>query len=219
MLRRALLLMSAMLCVASAAFAQYRVERAPTTAPATRVEIIPMGGYAWTMSQDVYLGVSPGELDFDDNAYYGVALDFNLQRPGYKTAQLRVMWRREDSDVIFRPALAGQPLKANGSIEYWQIGGVGGIHRGNAMPFTSITLGGSRLVGDNGDNWKFSMIFGLGVKVYTQGKIGFMIQANFPITFTDTWGGVSVGTGGAGLAIGGTGIGQIDVGGGLIISL
>ena len=46
-----------------------------------------------------------------------------------------------------------------------------------------------------------------------------MLDANFPFTFTDSWGGVTVGTGGVGVGIGGTGISQIDVGGGLIIRL
>jgi hypothetical protein len=85
------------------------------------------------------------------------------------------------------------------------------------MPFTSITLGGTRFSAGGDDEWKFSMIFGLGVKVYTSPKVGIMIQGNWPITFTDSWGGVTVGTGGAGVAIGGTGVSQLDVGGGLII--
>jgi hypothetical protein len=62
------------------------------------------------------------------------------------------------------------------------------------------------------------MIFGLGVKVYTSGKIGVLVQGNWPITFTDAWGGVTVGTGGAGVSFGGTGISQLDIGGGLFVS-
>ena len=49
-------------------------------------------------------------------------------------------------------------------------------------------------------------------------KVGIMIQGNWPITFTDLWGGVTVGTGGAGVGLGGTGISQLDIGGGLIIA-
>lgn len=205
---------------ASAASAQYTSQPSYGTAPASKADIVVLGGYAFTLSQDVYpVGVPAGEIDMDDAAFYGVALDFNVARQGDKHGQLRLLWRREDSEIVYRPYAGGGGVSIDGAIEYWQIGGVGGMRRGNAMPFTSVTLGGTRLVGEDGDAWKFSMIFGLGVKIYTQGKFGFMIQGNWPITFTDTWGGVTVGTGGAGVAIGGTGISQIDIGGGIVISL
>ena len=178
-----------------------------------------MGGYAWTMSMDVYAtGFGNGELDFSDAAYYGGALDINVSPPGsMKTAQVRLLYRRSDGDLEFRGY--GQQASIDAAVEYWHIGGVTGVMRGNAMPFATVSLGGTRLIAGGEDAWKFSMIFGLGVKVYTSPKIGIMLQGNWPITFTDTWGGVTVGTGGVGVGIGGTGISQLDVGGGLIIRL
>ena len=92
-----------------------------------------------------------------------------------------------------------------------------GLHLSKTMPFGTVSLGGTRLAAGGDDVWKFSMIFGLGVKVYTSPKMGILLQGNWPITFTDTWGGVTVGTGGGGVAIGGTGISQLDLGGGLIL--
>jgi hypothetical protein len=207
---------AAVLCAASPVSAQYAASSTARAGTAHKAEIIPLGGYAWTMSMDVYSGLTAGELDFADAAYYGVALDINLARPGaQKTGQLRLLYRRSDAEAQFRTIT--EVYKADASVEYWQIGGVGGMRRGNAMPFTSVTLGGTRFVAGGSDEWKFSMIFGLGVKVYTSPKVGLMIQGNWPITFTDTYGGVTVGTGGAGIAVGGTGISQLDVGGGLII--
>ncbi len=203
--------------LASAAQAQYS-SQAYGSEPAKKADIVLLGGYAFTMSQDVYFGLTGGEFDVKDNGFWGVALDFNVVRQADKQGQVRLMYRREDSELQFRPYI-GQTATIDCGIEYWQIGGLGGITRGNVMPFTAVTLGATRLSADNQDEWKFSMIFGLGVKVYTQGKIGFMIQGNWPITFTDTWGGVTVGTGGAGIGFGGTGISQLDIGGGLIISL
>jgi hypothetical protein len=215
-------LVGALLCatVSSTAFAQYTT---PQTAPygsepTSKADIVLLGGYAFTLAQDVYAGLDGGELDINDNAYYGIALDFNVVRNPGKTGQLRLMYRREDSEVTFRSFSLSSNGTMDCAIEYWQIGGLGGIRRGKAMPFTAITLGGTRLSADGGDDWKFSMIFGLGVKVYTSPKFGIMLQANWPITFTDTWGGATVGTGGAGLAIGGTGISQLDIGGGLFMS-
>ncbi|HXV13898.1 MAG TPA: hypothetical protein VEC56_06795 [Candidatus Krumholzibacteria bacterium] len=216
-------IVSALVCAAaSAASAQYTTPSSSYgSTPAKKADVVFLGGYAWTLSQDVVLNyTNAGELDIEDNPFWGVALDFNVARQGGgKTGQLRLMYRREDSDVVFRSYVPSNPLVSlDCAVEYWQIGGLGGVKRGNAMPFTSVTLGGTRLVAGDVDEWKFSMIFGLGVKVYTEGKVGFMIQGNWPITFTDTWGGVTVGTGGAGVAVGGTGISQLDVGGGVFVS-
>ena len=215
---------------ASMAAAQNTVRQTSTmySEPTRRVELIPMAGYAWTMSMDVIAGGEPGELDFSDEVYYGGALDFTVSPPGsMKEAQVRLMYRRSDGQIQVRGFT--DRFNADGAVEYWQIGGVTGMNKGKAMPFASVTLGGTRLIlkdstvdgvkiqGD--DSWKFSMIFGLGVKVYNSPKVGVMLQANWPITFTDAWGGVTVGTGGAGVGISGTGISQLDLGGGLIIRL
>jgi hypothetical protein len=205
------------LCVASTAWAQYRTTGGNTygSHPASKFELVPMGGYAWTMSMDVYTGYNYGELDFSDAAYYGGALDINVNSASSKTGQVRLMYRRSDGELQLRAV--GYDADVDAAVEYWHIGGLGGLRKGKTMPFTAITLGGTRLIVGDEDDWKFSMIFGLGVKVYTSERMGLMIQGNFPITFTDSWGGVTVGTGGAGVAIGGTGVAQFDIGGGLII--
>lgn len=200
--------------VASAQNTTRRSSGSMSTEP--RVELIPMGGYAWTMSMDVYANGFPGELDFSDSPYYGAALDFNVAPPGsMKTAQVRLLYRRSDGEAELRGFTTDASIDA--AVEYWHIGGVTGMVRGKSVPFATVSLGGTRLVAGGEDEWKFSMIFGLGVKVYTSPKMGIMLQGNWPITFTDTWGGVTVGTGGAGVGIGGTGISQLDVGGGLIL--
>lgn len=215
MMRFCLVGAAAVLCAASPVSAQYAASRTSSAGTEHKIEVIPLGGYAWTMSMDVYYGLVAGELDIKDAGYYGVAVDVNLAPAAYKTAQLRLLYRRSDSEVEFRSvSLRGS---ADAAVEYWHIGGLGGVRKGNALPYTTISLGGTRFVAGDTDEWKFSMIFGLGVKVYTSPKVGLMIQGNWPITFTDSWGGVTIGTGGAGVAIGGTGVSQLDVGGGLII--
>jgi hypothetical protein len=134
-----------------------------------------------------------------------------------KTAQVRLLYRREDSQVELRGLGLGQTYSQDASVEYWHIGAVSGLMKGKSMPFGTLSLGGTRLVSGDVDEWKFSMIFGLGVKVYTSPKVGILLQANWPLTFTDTWGGAYVGTGGGGLTFGGTGISQLDLGGGLML--
>jgi hypothetical protein len=207
-------------CAASVASAQ-----TPTTSnssgsiAAHRGELIPLGGYAWTMGFDVYTGVSYGEIDMKDAGFFGVALDVNAkQKASGKTGQIRFLYRRSNTTAQFRTALLAQPFEEDVSVEYWHVGGVAGVPRGNVMPFATFTVGGTRLVAEGDDVWKFSTMLGLGVKVYKSPKIGLMIQGTWPFTFMDTWGGVSVGTGGAGVSLGGTGVSQLDVGGGLIVT-
>jgi hypothetical protein len=196
--------------------------------PESRIELIPMVGYAWTMAMDVFIGNQLGELDFSDKEYYGGAIDYKVSPPGsMKVAQVRLLYRRSDGQLEARGFT--NRFKTDASIEYWQIGGVTGFDKGKAMPFGTVSLGATHFTVDDlhsgnlnvqgNDSWKFSMIFGLGVKVYTSSKIGFMLEGNWPITFTDAWGGVSVGTGGVSAGISGTGVSQLDVGGGLIIRL
>ena len=125
----------------------------------------------------------------------------------------------QDTNVEVRPQFGTKQDTGDIAIEYWQIGGVGGVKRGNVLPFGMVTLGATRFVVDtetiSDDTWKFSMIFGFGAKVYMSDKIGLRFQGQFPISFTS--GGLAVGTGGLGLF--GTGITQFSVQAGLIIAL
>jgi hypothetical protein len=164
---------------------------------------------------DVYTGVSYGEIDMKDAGFFGAALDVNVQKRSAKTAQLRFLYRRSETTAQFRSAGLALPFESDVAVEYWHVGGLGGMPRGNVMPYATFTLGGTRLVSTA--TWKFSTMLGLGVKVYKSEKVGLMIQGTWAFTFMETWGGVTVGTGGAGVSLGGTGVSQLDVGGGLII--
>jgi len=215
------LVMGALLVVCAAAPASAQMRTASSTSgygPSGRGELIPLGGYAWTMGFDVYTGVSYGEIDLEDAAFYGGALDFNVEKSQGRVSQVRLLYRRSDTTAQFRSSTVLDPIETDVSVEYWHIGGVAGMPRGKAMPYATLTVGGTRLVAGDDDVWKFSTMFGLGVKVYASPKVGLMIQGTWPFTFIDTWGGVTVGTGGAGVSVGGTGISQLDVGGGLIIT-
>lgn len=181
---------------------------------ASKVEIVPFGGYVWSFSKDFYYNVS-GQLDFKDSGYFGVNVDVNV-RPG---GQLRLTYRRQDTTAQFRSALLAEPFDTDGAIEYWHIGGIAGVPRNNVLPYGMVTLGGTRYLAQGDDIWKFSMIFGLGAKIYTSGKFGLQVQASFPFTFINGGGSISCGGGGCFTSVGGTGLGQFDVGGGLVISL
>lgn len=179
----------------------------------SRADIIPFYGYAWTFSHDYYYGLVAGTFDLKDTGYFGVNVDVNV-RPG---SQVRLMYRRQNTDIQFRSLTTNKSI--SGAVEYWQIGGLTGMQRNNMLPYGMVTLGATRYMAQSEDVWKFSMILGLGAKVYTQGKLGVEIQGSLPFTFVSGGGSISFGSGGVYTSIGGSGLGQIDVSAGLVISL
>jgi hypothetical protein len=179
-------------------------------AAAPRLDIIPMGGYVWTLSQSATYNVYSGDVDFKSGEFYGIALDI------YKVTfmQVRLLYRRQDTQLTFKRGGISDDL-GDVAIEYWHVGGIKGMQKGNVKPFTGLSLGGTRYAYDGGDDWKFSIILSLGAKIHLNEKIGVMVSGQMPFSFTGAF--VGVGTGG--VSVGGTGIAQADVTAGLIITL
>jgi len=190
---------------------QQEPQGAPEKKEPPRFEIIPLGGYVWTISQSTTYNARGGDADFESGGFFGIAVDINLM-PGI---QPRLLYRRQDTKLTFKSAGTTDDL-GDIAVEYWHVGVVKAImKKDNVLPFTSITLGGTRFAHDSGDEWKFSVILGVGAKVYINEKIGLMVAGEMPWTFTNAF--LGIGTGG--LSIGGSGIIQFDIAAGLIISL
>jgi hypothetical protein len=167
-----------------------------------------IGGYVWTTSKDFYT-TAPVNADIASSEFYGVELDVNV-RPG---TQLVLLWTRQDTEFKLKGLgiPSGTPSSTDVAVEYWQIGAISGAQKGKVMPYGKFTLGATRYAIDSAladDEWQFSMIFGIGAKMYPNEKIAIRFEAGLPFTFIN--GGVSagVGTGGAGVYIGGSGISQ-----------
>ena len=176
-----------------------------------RFEIIPMGGYVWTISQSATYNGRGGDMDVKSSGFWGIAVDINAM-PGL---QGRLLYRRQDSQLTFKQGGTTEDL-GDIAVEYWHVGVVKAkMIKDNVMPFTSLSLGGTRYVFDDGDDWKFSVILSLGAKVYINDKIGLMFAGQLPMTFTSAF--LGIGTGG--LSIGGSGIVQLDLVAGLIITI
>ena len=188
-----------------------------TQAQQHRIEILGYGGYVWSGSIDAWYGAYSGELDVKDSGFWGIEADINV-RPG---AQLVLGYSRQDSKITFGYDSA-KLAEGNVAIEYWQIGGMSGVQKGKVMPFGMFTLGGTRVIPDwdgveSDDVWKFSIVFGLGAKIYINEKIGLRIQGRMPWTVVDGGAYMGCGTGGCYSSFGGSGIVQGDVSGGLFI--
>ena len=129
--------------------------------------------------------------------------------------QGRLLYRRQDTEATFKSGGTTDNL-GDIAIEYWHVGIVKAIKmQDNVMPFTSFSLGGTRYDYEGGDAWKFSVLLGIGAKVYLNDKIGLMVAGQMPFTILDSF--IGIGTGG--VSLGGTGIAQFDLTAGLIISL
>jgi hypothetical protein len=209
-----------LVCLASAtsALAQSQWYGTPGPTMGHRAEIGGHGGYVWTDGQDVLLPLGGiGTVDIDDSAMWGITVDINV-RSG---AQAELLFNRQDSKVTLQ-GLGGKSTLTDVAVEYWHGGVVYGrsVHP-KAMPFTSMTLGATRIDFKDiprDDDWEFSMIFGLGVKVYAHEKVGLRFQGRLPITFTSGYVGVSCG-GGCSPSVGGTGVTQFDLSAGAFLML
>jgi hypothetical protein len=202
----------------SSAAAQYRQPPVRTMSqPMThKIEITPYGGYMWTFARRVTTIEGTGDLDIKNSPYWGVEVDFNLQ-PG---AQLALLYSRQDSELTFKRGAGGGTQDVTGiSVEYFQIGGIGGMKQGNTLPFGMVTLGATRFAFDkyNNDVWKFSVMLAFGAKVYATDVIGLRVQASLPFTFVSGGMGIGCGTGGCYTTVTGSGIAQFGVSAGLTI--
>jgi hypothetical protein len=204
---------------ATCALAQYRQPPRAQSQPMNHTfEIVPFGGYMWTVSRRVNLAYPEpitGDIDIASSPFWGIELDVNIQPGG----QLVLLYSRQDSDLTFnRQGYAKQTISGL-SVEYFQVGGIGGVAQGNLFPFGLFTLGATRYAYKNiqaaNDTWKFSIIFGLGAKIYFSDRLALRVQGRMPFTFFS--GGAAIGCGGGGCytTVGGSGIAQFDIGGGL----
>jgi hypothetical protein len=198
-----------------------------TDIPDHKIELNGFYGYMWTWGRSYYYGVNSGSVDIKSTGYYGGSLDVVL-RPD---AQLTLMFSHQPSDLQVKGGtFGGTSTIGSMDVQYYQIGGLYGVPRGKAWPFTMFTLGATRynLKEINteefpdlvpGDEWRFSIIFGLGAKYYASERIGLRVQGTLPLTFFSGGFGFGCGGGGCGGTVGGTGLAQTGVSGGLFLNL
>ena len=183
--------------------------------PYHRTELGVHGGYVWSFSRDVYLTTTAGEADFKDTGFWGATLDY-VVAPGRHAT---VLYQRQETTLTFRPFGSPSFNVADVAIEYFQIGGLAGTAKGNVLPYGMFTLGATHVgASGGGDEWRFSFVFGAGAKAYLGERLGVRVQSQIPFTFIDGGGSIACGSFGCVTTIGGTGMGQLNVGGGLFVN-
>ncbi len=135
----------------------------------------------------------------------------------------------------------GQPIRtlSDMSVNYWQIGMVRGVPRGNVVPYGTFALGvtyynpseSSFTIPEDSNNpadtyyldsaTKFSMSLGVGVKAFFGEAQRIGVRASFRTmpTFYNTGAGLWFGSGGAGVSVSGYAIWQWEVAAGLTIKM
>jgi hypothetical protein len=187
-------------------------------------EISGFGGYQFGGR----IPTSIGEIDFKDNATYGVALEIPMtMKPG---SSLLLWYNRMDTDIRLE-SFYGKTTLGSASINYFQAGGLYNVDRGTpTIPFTFITLGATWIDPSSStvyqgqglqldDVTKFSFMLGGGVKHWTSDKLAIRIQFNLAMTFLNSGAYMGFGTGGGSIGVTGSGFAQGAILGGLTLKL
>jgi len=199
--------------------AQRRASREPRASTTRGIEL--SGFYGWQYGGD--FTSYQGEIQIQDNENFGGTIGFPIpQKPG---AMLEFSYTRQNTSVDLKtyPGNLTESL-FDLAVEYYQLGAMYARRTGNVAPFGGFSLGATRFAPKQstyksfalGDEWRFAMSLGLGLKTYMSERAGLRFQARLlmPMNFygTSFW----FGSGGSGVGVsGGSAILQGDVSGGL----
>jgi hypothetical protein len=193
-------------------------------AGAESLDITAAYGHMWGGS----VGTSRGTLRLDTDASWFFALDIPVDTATW----LELAYTRQDTRLNL-DRRGGRTSLSDMSVNYWHVGGVRGLPRGNVIPYVSGSLGvtyyspaESRVTVD-GDTFgldsatKFSLGLGLGAKVFLGEARRFGLRAQFRTlaTFYGGSSGIWFGTGGAGVSFSGSAVWQWEVSGGVTVRL
>ena len=190
----------------------------PTLLFSQGVELVPFAGYQFGGS----VKYIQGKVDIENGMDYGLS----LLVPMSPYVELELNYTRMQSSASFT-AYAGYPgfenQRTDMATNYFQIGGLSkfGDVDATAVPFGSFSLGATWFQADDfGDEWRFSVVVGLGVKIMLSDRIGIMLRGRLMMPMIFGGGGFGFGTGGAGVYVSSVvAPWQGDFNGGLVIAL
>lgn len=192
-----------------------------------RIDITAMYGHMWGGNIDARLGDTNGTLRLGTAPSWFFALDI----PMGPATWVELSYAHQGGELDWDVSLEGKTKLSDLSINYWQIGVVQGMPRGNIIPYASIALGAT-YISPSEDRFtiddttypldattKFSLALGVGVKAFFGEAEQIGIRASFRTlpTFYNTATGLWFGSGGASVSVGGYAIWQWEAAVGLVL--
>jgi hypothetical protein len=168
----------------------------PTLIFSQGVELVPFAGYMFG-GKIKYI---QGDIKLDNGMDYGISILI----PTASRVEVELNYTRMESQATFTPNL-GYPLlerkQSNVATNYFQIGGLSKFSEGSmATPFGSYSLGATWFHSeDYGDEWRFSIVLGLGVKLMFSDRVGIILRGRLMMPMIFGGAGFGFGTGGAGI--------------------
>ncbi len=185
-----------------------------------RAEITAFGG--WQFGGRAY--VRNGEIKLNDAFNYGAIIDIRVRH----NAQVELYYSRQETKLKLDESFGVSRELTDLAVQYFHAGGLMELQRGMpAIPFVSFTLGAThynpkeKVIDERSvdDEWRFSMILGLGVKYFPGERIGLRLQGHLTSTFLDTGGSLWCGPGGCSFGLFGWGVYQGEVSAGLTLAI
>ncbi len=191
-----------------------------TTLFAQRFEATPYYGFVFAGK----LNFVEGEMNIKDNPNYGIILDFELDRR--HGLHLELSYDRLDTRATYKAygEFQSEEDLFDMFIEYYQLGALYDSPLSkNASAFGFFTGGVARfspITAEYGDDYRFAITGGGGVKFFITKSIGFRLQGRIKMPMFFSSGSLYLGSGGTGFYMGtGTVLLQMDVIAGLTIRL
>ena len=184
-------------------------------APLNKIELTGYAGYQFGLSTLNFVG---GDVSLADNMNYGGTIGIRVKPQQF----IEFTVNRWDTELRFRGV--GVPSEnVSTAVTNFYLGGYQEIPQGNVRPFFGFGLGATWYSPDDtfGDDWRFSVTFGGGVKIWLgeAQKVGIRLGGNLLMTFlSSSWGGYC-GSGGCGLGLFGTGVADLNFTAGLTLGL
>ena len=205
-MKRFLLFALVMVILSPSAWAQKR------KAPGYDSQLEVSAYYGWQFGGQVQY--RDGRLTIRDSDSWGAQVAYRVAR----TSLLHFGYFRQDTQVLLETYRDGV-VSVPGSVNYWQFGGTAETSTDAVRPFGTAGVGFTHFApkesGYNSET-KFGMSFGGGVKAFVNEHIGLRLQGNVLMSLIYGGGGFWCGTGGCGTTIGGDGIFQGNIQGGLV---
>jgi len=192
----------------------------PGTLFAQRFEATPYYGFMFAGKMNFV----EGEMNIKDNPNYGIMLDFELDRR--HGLYLELSYDRLDTRATYKAygEFQSEQDLFDMFIEYYQLGALYdnplskkssafGFFTGGVARFSPIT-------DEYGDDYRFAITGGGGVKFFITESIGIRLQGRLKMPFFFSSGSLYLGSGGTGFYMGsGTVLLQMDITAGVIIRI